>query len=109
MGMSAENDNVSFAEQQENLKREAARKAAEKKVPCYSVLGAIYIKDKCYQLLVGEDKKWYKAEWLRSERFDEKNRSPLVDVYSDEITPLTKEEFDSYFSAKKLVKGKKKS
>ena len=109
MGMSAENDNVSFAEQQEIKKREAAKKAAEQKIPSYSMMGAIQIKGKKYQLLIGEDKKWYKSEWLRDERFDDMNRTPLVDVYSSEITPLTKEEFESYFSQKKPVKGRKKS
>ena len=102
MGMTSDqNENVSLAEQIAEEKRLAAKKANEKKIPCYTNLGAINLNGKIWQLLVGEDKKWYKSEWLRSERFDEKNHSPLVDIFSDEIVPLTKEEFDSYFYQKK--------
>ena len=107
MGMTSDqNENVSFAEQEEQRKRDEARKANEKKVPCYTNLGAINLNGRWVQLLVGEDKKWYKSEWLRSERFDEKNRSPLVDIFSTEILPLTEEEFNSYFYPKKVYKKK---
>lgn len=102
MGMSSDqNERISFAEQEEQRKREAAKKAAEKKIPCYTIVSTIELHGKPYQLLVGEDKKWYKAEYLRSERFDEMNRTPLIDIFSNEIVPLTKEEFDSYFTKSK--------
>ena len=109
MGMSSDqNENVSFAEQVAAKKREAERLAKEQNIPSYVPMGLIKIKNKEWQLLVGEDKKWYKAKWIREERYDEMNRTPLVDVFG-EVIPLTKEEFESYFKSEKPVKRGKKS
>ena len=101
MGMSAENDNISFKEQMEAKKREEARKATEVKVPSYTTMGLIKLKKKVYQLLIGEDDhKWYKAEYSESRRFDDMNRTPIVDFYNGAVTPLTDAEFNSYFKKK---------
>lgn len=109
MGMTSDqNENVSFAEQQEIKRREAARKAEEKHVPCFNPIAVINLNGKKYQLLVGEDKKWYKAEYIRSERADTKNRSPLIDIFSKEVSLFTEEEFNSYFYPDKVVKKKKR-
>ena len=106
MGMSSDqNENVSFKEQQEMKKLEEARKAAEAKKKHYTPLGTIKIKNKFYRLYVGEDKKWYKSEYLKSERLDEMNRTPLTDVFSKDIVPVTKEEFEKIFPEVKK-KGK---
>lgn len=112
MGMTSDqNETLSFAEQREMRKREAARKAEEeRKRPTYISLGPIILPEgRKIELLVGEDKKWYKSEWLRYERIDQKNHSPLLDVFSKEIQPLTEEEFNSYFHSKTPVKKTKKS
>ena len=101
MGMSSDqNENVSFKEEVEAKKKEAEKKAAAAKTPTYTTMGKIVLNGKSYQLLIGEDKKWYKAEFVKTERIDEMNRTPEFDVYSNEITPLTEKEFNSYFNKK---------
>lgn len=98
MGMTSDqNENISFKEQEEMRKRDEAKKAALAKIPCFTPLGTITIDGKEWQLFVGEDKKWYKAKWLGAERRDEMNRTAMVDKFSEEKVPVTKEEFDSYF------------
>lgn len=62
----------------------------------YTPLGTVNLQGKLWQLLRGSDKKWYKSEFLRETRFDEKNRSPLIMVFSDEILPFTKKDME-YF------------
>ena len=106
MGMTSDqNVPMTFSEMQEMKRREEAQKA-KKRVP-YTLLGVITVNDRLVKLILGDDKKWYKSEYIRSERLDKKNRTPVLDIFSDEISPLTKEEWDSYFSLKNVKRGKK--
>ena len=103
MGMTSDqNENLSFAEQRALKKEEEKRakeEAAKAALPKHILLGVIELKGKKYQLLVGEsDKKWYKAEYIKSKRIDKKNRTPLLNIFSEEIVPLTSEEFDEVFN-----------
>lgn len=99
MGMTSDqNETLTFAELREQCKREVEQmKEAKNEGPCYISIGVIKLNKKIYQLLVGEDNKWYKAERIGQKRLDEKNNTPLINVFSKEVTPLTEKEFNSYF------------
>ena len=98
MGMSFENNNLTPAEQKELEMREKALAAASAKEPTYTSLGSIQINGKPVLLLVGADKKWYKAPFVRDYQFSPTRNSPVIPEFdTTKITPITEDEFYSYF------------
>lgn len=99
MGMSSDShENLSFAEQIEMEKRERERAKKVEVLPQYITIGRIEIFNEPYLLLVGEDKKWYKAKFLKDIQISPTRNTPKFPVYDTEnITPVTKDEFYSYF------------
>ncbi len=63
-------------------------------------IGVISVNNKLIRLLVGDDKHWYKQEAVGTTRLDAVNNTPLITVWSNECTLLSKKEFDSYFKVK---------
>lgn len=101
MGMSFENNNLTPAEQKEQERLEKERAAAASGEPSYTSLGCVEFNGKPHLLLVGEDKKWYKCKYLHETQLCESRNSPKVSVWdTDNITPVTKDEFYSYFERK---------
>lgn len=66
-------------------------KEENKNDTAYTVLGAITLSGEDHLLLVGKDKRWYKAKKIGEYRRDEKNRSPLVPIYG-EVEPFSEED-----------------
>lgn len=101
MGMSFENNNLTPAEQKEQERLEKERAAAATVEPIYTSLGRVKFNDEPHLLLVGKDKKWYKCKYLCETQFCESRNSPKVSVWDIEnITPVTEDEFYSYFARK---------
>lgn len=84
--------------------REAAKnKGNEKKEkePTYTIVGNVTFNKLPYLLLVGEDKKWYKAEYLGKKQISPSRNTPKFNKWNtDNITPVTEDEFYSYFARK---------
>ncbi len=98
MGMTFENNNLTPAEQREQEKLEKARAKANENKSKYTSLGPIYLNGELVLLLVGEDKVWYKASYIKDVQIDPKNNSPKISTFDMEhITPIKKEELYSYF------------
>ena len=71
--------------------QKAESKEENKNDTAYTVLGAITLSGEDHLLLVGQDKRWYKAKKIGEYRRDEKNRTPLVPIYG-EVEPFSEED-----------------
>jgi len=101
MGMTSDqNENVSFAEQQEIAKREAELAKEQKAKPSYIMLCPMMKNGEQYEVLVGEDKRYYKMKLKRWYRIDEHNRSPLIPEYDGIITPFDDSDRIAFFGSK---------
>jgi hypothetical protein len=101
MGMSFENNNLTPAEQKEMERLEAERKKALENEPTFTAIGAVTFFDEPYLLLVGEDKKWYKAPYVKETQLCPQRNSPKISTFDMEnITLVTENEFYSYFQRK---------
>jgi hypothetical protein len=98
MGMSFENNNLTPAEQREEALREKQLAEQKAKEPVYTSIGCITVFGEPHLLLVGSDKRWYKCKYLHNTKLVPSRNTPTVPVFdTDNITLLTKEEYNSYF------------